>query len=110
MRKVGLPCWWKHVDCCSYPPFLVNDQVVEETYEFPFICIACTGVLVMYFPIGWPKVLNDNIDNGNEECRKILCNRDRILFAVLSDSQITIWFSMVSFFQLCRYVCEACLK
>ncbi|XP_037067862.1 LOW QUALITY PROTEIN: guanine nucleotide exchange factor subunit Rich-like [Pollicipes pollicipes] len=47
----------------------------------------------MYFPIGWPKILNSRIDDGQEKLRKILCNRDRILFAVLSDSQITIWFS-----------------
>ncbi|XP_043236025.1 guanine nucleotide exchange factor subunit Rich-like [Amphibalanus amphitrite] len=47
----------------------------------------------MYFPIGWPKVLDPRIDNGEEQYRRILCNRDRILFAILSDSQITIWFS-----------------
>ena len=50
----------------------------------------------MYFPIGWPKVLDPRIDNGEEQYRRILCNRDRILFAILSDSQITIWFSKVN--------------
>lgn len=49
----------------------------------------------MYFPIGWPKVVN--IPHlGQAKLRQIVCNRDKILFAILSDDSLAIWFCKVS--------------
>ncbi|XP_049537457.1 guanine nucleotide exchange factor subunit Rich [Anopheles darlingi] len=44
----------------------------------------------MYFSIGWPRVLN-NGPHGN--IRKVVCDRVKILFAVLADNAIAIWYS-----------------
>lgn len=48
---------------------------------------------MMYFPIGWPKVLK--LDNNLSSLREICCNKDRILFAVLTDNALSIWFCKV---------------
>lgn len=53
----------------------------------------------MYFPVGWPKVVNIP-DLGQAKLRQIVCNRDKILFAVLSDDSLAIWFCKVSYFIL----------
>ena len=46
----------------------------------------------MFFPIGWPRILNatepDNI-------RAVVCNRDKILFAILTDDALAIWYCKV---------------
>ncbi|XP_065214700.1 guanine nucleotide exchange factor subunit Rich isoform X2 [Planococcus citri] len=47
----------------------------------------------MYFPLGWPKVLR--LDPDIVSLKEICCNRERILFAVLTDNAISIWY--------CRY-------
>ncbi|RZF41581.1 hypothetical protein LSTR_LSTR000295 [Laodelphax striatellus] len=45
----------------------------------------------MYFPVGWSKKLN--VPNLNAcSIRQILCNRDKILFAILSDDTLSIYF------------------
>ncbi|KAK9497227.1 hypothetical protein O3M35_004585 [Rhynocoris fuscipes] len=45
----------------------------------------------MYFPIGWPKVLK--IQNSkNCSIRQLVCNRDKILFAVLTDDTLLIYY------------------
>ncbi|KAJ2948608.1 hypothetical protein O0L34_g7862 [Tuta absoluta] len=45
----------------------------------------------MYFPIGWPKVLK-NLGADNQIIKQIVSNRDKILFAALSDDCLTVWF------------------
>ncbi|XP_026741038.1 guanine nucleotide exchange factor subunit Rich [Trichoplusia ni] len=45
----------------------------------------------MYFPIGWPKVLK-NLGADNQIIRQIVSNRDKILFASLSDDSFAVWF------------------
>ncbi|PSN48149.1 hypothetical protein C0J52_08719 [Blattella germanica] len=45
----------------------------------------------MYFPVGWPKVLNIP-DLYNCKLRQVVCNRDKILFAILTDDCLYIWF------------------
>ncbi|XP_049876567.1 guanine nucleotide exchange factor subunit Rich isoform X2 [Pectinophora gossypiella] len=45
----------------------------------------------MYFPIGWPKVLK-NLGADNQIIKQIVSNRDKILFASLSDDCLTVWF------------------
>lgn len=48
----------------------------------------------MYFPVGWPKVLN--ISNTlNCSIRQLVCNRDKILFAVLTDDSLLIYYCKV---------------
>ncbi|XP_050674562.1 guanine nucleotide exchange factor subunit Rich [Leptidea sinapis] len=42
----------------------------------------------MYFPIGWPKVLR-TLGTGSQQ---IVSNRDKILFATLSDDCIAVWY------------------
>lgn len=43
----------------------------------------------MFFPIGWPRVLKVLDSDG---IRSVVCNRDKILFAVLSDDSVCIWY------------------
>lgn len=45
----------------------------------------------MYFPIGWPKVLKLP-DLGDTRLKQVTSNRDRILFAILTDDALAIWF------------------
>ncbi|KOB76301.1 Uncharacterized protein OBRU01_05986 [Operophtera brumata] len=45
----------------------------------------------MYFPIGWPKVLKP-LGADNQIIRQIVSNRDKILFASLTDDSLTVWF------------------
>ncbi|KAJ3617833.1 hypothetical protein MTP99_006923 [Tenebrio molitor] len=45
----------------------------------------------MYFPIGWPKVIKIS-ELGQRSIKQITCNRDRILFAILTDDSLAIWF------------------
>lgn len=45
----------------------------------------------MYFPIGWPKVLHLNNPNICS-IRQLVCNRDKILFAVLTDDSLLIYY------------------
>ncbi|XP_019759391.2 guanine nucleotide exchange factor subunit Rich isoform X1 [Dendroctonus ponderosae] len=45
----------------------------------------------MYFPIGWPKVVQVP-NSGQGSLRQIKCNRDRILVAILTDHSLSIWF------------------
>lgn len=51
----------------------------------------------MYFPIGWPKVLK-NVGADNQIIKQIVSNRDKILFASLSDDCLTVWFCKVHTF------------
>ncbi|CAK9803891.1 Guanine nucleotide exchange factor subunit Rich [Anthophora plagiata] len=43
----------------------------------------------MFFPIGWPRVLNTV---EPEKITAVVCNRDKILFAVLTTDALTIWY------------------
>ncbi|KAF5272536.1 hypothetical protein FQA39_LY07860 [Lamprigera yunnana] len=45
----------------------------------------------MYFPVGWPKVLKLP-ELGQTTIRHITSNRDRILFAILTDDTLALWF------------------
>lgn len=60
----------------------------------------------MYFPVGWPKVVKIP-DLGKSKLKQIVCNRDKILFAILSDDSLSIWFCKVSYsvqkFNLCLF-------
>lgn len=50
----------------------------------------------MYFPIGLPRILN--VFNPNSRSiRQLVCNRDKVLFAVLTDDSLLI------------YLCKPCL-
>ncbi|KAJ9595098.1 hypothetical protein L9F63_013624, partial [Diploptera punctata] len=44
----------------------------------------------MYFPVGWPKVLQIP-QLGHSSIRQVVCNRDKILFAILTDDCLSIW-------------------
>lgn len=48
----------------------------------------------MYFPLGWPKVLKTS-EVGHEVIKHIKCNRDRILFSIITDDSLAIWFCKV---------------
>ncbi|XP_033223995.1 guanine nucleotide exchange factor subunit Rich isoform X2 [Belonocnema kinseyi] len=43
----------------------------------------------MFFPIGWPRVLNST---EPEKIRAVVCNRDKILFAILTTDALAIWY------------------
>lgn len=50
----------------------------------------------MYFPIGWPKVLRSLCADG-QAFKQIVSNRDKILFASLSDDSFVVWFCKVDY-------------
>lgn len=61
----------------------------------------------MYFPIGWPKVLRiPEVSHFN--LQRISCNRDRILFSILTGDSLGIWFCKVSFND--NILCEVLLN
>lgn len=45
----------------------------------------------MYFPIGWPKVLK-TLDPNSKVIKQIVANRDKVLFAALSEDCLMVWF------------------
>lgn len=49
----------------------------------------------MYFPVGWPKVLSVP-ELGDSIIKQVICNRDKILFAILTDDSLSIWFCKVN--------------
>lgn len=46
----------------------------------------------MYFAIGWPKHL-DTASFGDQPIRQICCDRVKILFAILTDDALAIWYT-----------------
>lgn len=49
----------------------------------------------MYYPIGWPRKI-DLIGLNQQPIRKISCDRVKILFAVLTDDSLAIYYTNVS--------------
>ena len=45
----------------------------------------------MYFPIAWPKLINGVLENSS--IIGISCDRVKILFAVLYEESISVWYS-----------------
>ena len=44
----------------------------------------------MYFPLGWPKYLS--VGQGQKSKLKyVACNRYRMLFAVLTETTVSVW-------------------
>lgn len=50
----------------------------------------------MYYPVGLPRRLGVPGGDAHGQVKAIVCNRDRVLFAVLTEKSIWIWFSRVS--------------
>lgn len=44
---------------------------------------------IMFFPVGWPRVLN-TCERG--KISAVVCNRDKIMFAVLTADALVIWY------------------
>jgi hypothetical protein len=49
----------------------------------------------MYFPTGWPKFLDTSLMSS--ELYKICSDRVKVLFAILSTNELSIWYTRVSF-------------
>ncbi|KAL3288875.1 hypothetical protein HHI36_003321 [Cryptolaemus montrouzieri] len=49
----------------------------------------------MYFPIGWPKVMKIP-ELGQYNLKQLTCNRDRVLFSILTGDSLGIWFCKTS--------------
>lgn len=49
----------------------------------------------MYYPIGWPKII-DVIGLNDATIRQICCDRVKILFAILTDDSLAIYYTNVS--------------
>lgn len=49
----------------------------------------------MYFAIGWPKILNIP-ELGDSVIKQVICNRDKTLFAILTDDALSIWYCKVN--------------
>ncbi|KAL0278915.1 UNVERIFIED_CONTAM: hypothetical protein PYX00_000593 [Menopon gallinae] len=45
----------------------------------------------MYFPIGWPRILQIS-DTGQTELKRVVYNRDKVLFALLSSDSLSVHF------------------
>jgi len=53
----------------------------------------------MYYPVGWPRVLRlPPYDDAasQAEVRQVVCNRDKILAAILTEDALQIWYIKVS--------------
>lgn len=52
-------------------------------------------IATMYFPVGWPKILD--IAETGDSCQllKICCDRVKILFAILTEDSLRIWYTKV---------------
>lgn len=48
----------------------------------------------MYYPIGWPRQV-DLIGLGGQTIRKLCCDRVKILFAVLTDESLAVYYTNV---------------
>nr|CAB3258799.1 protein RIC1 homolog [Phallusia mammillata] len=60
----------------------------------------------MYFPIGWPKYLS--VGQGKKSCLKcVVCNRYRMLFAVLTETTVSIWHCRPCVEIVCYQRCHA---
>jgi len=49
----------------------------------------------MYYPVGWPRVLRlPPYDEGSREAevRQVVCNRDKVLAAILTEDALQIWY------------------
>lgn len=55
----------------------------------------------MFFPIGWPRVLNPT---NAENITAIVCNRDKILFAILTNDALALWYCKVSTINLQPFI------
>ena len=47
----------------------------------------------MYFAVGWPKQLTDPLHDWPVLC--VSCNHDRLLFAVLGQDAVSLWYCKV---------------
>ncbi|CAG7829924.1 unnamed protein product [Allacma fusca] len=47
----------------------------------------------MYFTYGWPKILRVPEADPPSPVSKVLANRDRIIFAIITHSTLSIWTS-----------------
>lgn len=56
----------------------------------------------MYYPIGWPKII-DVVGLNDATIRQICCDRVKILFAILTDDSLAIYYTNVNYFT--RRVC-----
>lgn len=59
----------------------------------------------MYFPIGWPKII-DVVGLNNQIIRKICCDRVKILFAVLTDDSLAIFYTNVIIALIPLIICD----
>lgn len=48
----------------------------------------------MYFPIGWPRLLKAP-EIGQSDLKQVVCNRDKLLFAILTSDSLSVWFCKV---------------
>lgn len=47
----------------------------------------------MYYPVGWPRILK--LPQEVVSIRQVINNRDKLLYAVLTDDSLSIWFCKV---------------
>lgn len=62
----------------------------------------------MYYPIGWPKII-DVVGLNDATIRQICCDRVKILFAILTDDSLAIYYTNVNkytFTFFCVCVCD----
>lgn len=50
----------------------------------------------MYFSFGWPRILRVPEADPPSPVSQVVANRDKIIFAVLTHSSLSIWTSRVS--------------
>lgn len=69
----------------------------------------------MYYPIGWPKII-DVVGLNDATIRQICCDRVKILFAILTDDSLAIYYTNVNTtylllrVQMCECECVARLQ
>ena len=63
----------------------------------------------MYFPVGWPKYIKQPCSDLREPCH-IISSCDRMLFAIVSEEEISIWYCKVRFHVYRNHFCETKLR
>ena len=58
----------------------------------------------MYFPIGWPKCLH--LDENDAKLLYVASNLERLLFAILTEDSICLWYCKVGV--VCRISYSVC--
>ena len=84
-RLLSFICWFNWFVIYIYFTESKHEQKVNK---FKLL----NNTVIMYFPIGWPKFYNSQLQTGKSDVLKVVrFNRSRSLFVTISDSSVYLW-------------------